>query len=42
MSLQRSNPLFDPEETARVAKTIYYKGNLAIHLRDELAGIYRD
>lgn len=42
MSLQQSNPLFVPEETARVAKAIYRKGNLAIHLRDELAGIYRD
>ncbi len=42
MSLQQSNPMFVPEETARVAKAIYRKGNLAIHLRDELAGIYRD
>lgn len=42
MSLQPSNPLFVPEETTRVAKAIYYKGNLAIHLRDELAGVYRD
>ncbi len=42
MSLQSSNPLSVPEETARVAKAIYRKGNLAIHLRDELAGIYRD
>ncbi len=42
MSLQPSNPLFVPEETARVAKAIYRRGNLAIHLRDELAGVYRD
>ena len=42
MSLQPSNPLFVPEETARVAKAIYRKGNLALHLRDELTGIYRD
>ncbi len=42
MSLQQSNPMVVPEETARVAKAIYRKGNLAIHLRDELAGIYRD
>ena len=42
MSLQQSNPLFVPEETVRVAKAVHRKGNLAIHLRDELAGIYRD
>lgn len=42
MSLQPSNPLFVPEETAHVAKAIYQKGNLAIHLRDELGGVYRD
>ncbi len=42
MSLQQSKPMFVSEETARVAKAIYQKGNLAIHLRDELAGIYRD
>ena len=42
MSLQYSNPLFVPEQTTRVAKAIYRKGNLALHLRDELAGIYRD
>ncbi len=42
MSLQQSNPLFVPEETARVAKAVHRKGNLAIHLRDELAGIYCD
>lgn len=42
MSLQQSNPMFVPEETARIAKAIYRKGNLAIHLRDELAGIYSD
>lgn len=41
MSLQSSNPLFVPEETARVVKAIYRKGGLAIHLRDELIGIYR-
>ncbi len=42
MSLQQSNPMFVPEETARVAQAIYRKGNLAIHLRDELTGIYSD
>lgn len=33
MSLQQSNPTVVPKETARVAKAIYRKGNLAIHLR---------
>ncbi len=42
MSLQPSNPLFVPEETVRVAKAIYRRGNLAMNLRDELAGIYHD
>ena len=42
MSLQPSDPLFVPKETARVARAIYRRGNLAMHLRDELAGIYHD
>lgn len=31
-----------PEETARVAKAAFPKGNLAIFLRDELEGLYND
>jgi transposase len=31
-----------PEETRRVAQAAYPKGSLAMRLRDELAGLYRD
>ena len=31
-----------PAETMRVARAAYPKGSLAMRLRDELGGIYRD
>jgi transposase len=31
-----------PEETARVARTAYPKGNLYLQIRDELGTIYED
>lgn len=34
--------MFVSKETARVARAIYRKGNQALHLHDELAGVYRD
>ncbi len=31
-----------PEETARVARAVYPRGNLVMHLRDVLGGLYQD
>lgn len=31
-----------PEETARIARAVYPQGNLVMHLRDELGGLYHD
>lgn len=31
-----------PEETARVAQAVYPRGNLVMHLRDVLGGLYQD
>jgi len=42
MSLKPSDARYIPEETARVAKAAFPKGNLAIFLRDELEGLYSD
>lgn len=42
MSLQNQDPNYVPEETVRVAKAAFPKGNLAIQLRDELQVIYTD
>ena len=42
MSLQKSDPRIVPAETARIAKTVFPKGNLAIYLRDELDLVYSD
>ena len=42
MSLKPTNPRDIPEETVRVAKAAFPKGNLAIFLRDELEGLYND
>jgi transposase len=43
VSLRENNPRFVPEEkTARVAKSAFPKGSLAIYLRDHLNGIYTD
>ena len=42
MSLKPSDARTVPEETARVAKAAFPKGNLALFLRDELEGLYSD
>ncbi len=42
MSLQPTDPRYVPEETVRIAKAVFPKGNLAMSLRTELAGIYTD
>ena len=42
MSLKPTDARYVPEETARVAKAAFPKGNLAIFLRDELEGLYSD
>ena len=42
MSLPKTDPRDVPEETARIAKAAFPKGNLAMHLRTELRGIYQD
>ena len=42
MSLPKTDPREVPEETARIAKAAFPKGNLAMHLRTELMGIYKD
>jgi transposase len=31
-----------PEETARVARAVYPRGNLVMHLREVLGGLYQD
>lgn len=31
-----------PEETARIARTLFPKGNVSMWLRDELGAIYND
>jgi transposase len=31
-----------PEETARIARAAYPKGNVYMHMRDELGTIYED
>lgn len=42
MSLQSTDPQYVPEETVRVARAAFPKGNLAMSLRTELEGIYTD
>jgi transposase len=42
MSLQPTDPRHVPEETVRIARTAFPKGNLAMSLRTELEGIYTD
>ncbi|QBD77289.1 IS1182 family transposase [Ktedonosporobacter rubrisoli] len=37
---QPINPV--PEETVRIARAVYPKGNVSIHMRDELGTIYED
>ena len=40
MKPQEINPV--PEETARVARAANPKGNVYMHMRDELGSIYQD
>lgn len=42
MSMYPQEPGPIPAETARVAPAAYPKGRLAMRLRDELGGVYRD
>src|SRR5712692_9377608 len=42
MTLQPQNELSIPEETARVARAAYPKGNIYIKMRDVLGTIYQD
>lgn len=42
MSLQPTDPRYVPEETVRIARAAFPKGNLAMSLRTELEGIYTD
>lgn len=42
MLMYPQEPTAIPAETARVARAAYPKGTLAMRLRDELGGIYRD
>jgi len=42
MTLQFTSTQYVPEETARVARTIYPKGNLAMAIRDQLYCVYDD
>ncbi len=42
MSLQVCSTLEVPDETARVARSIFPEGNLAMAIRDRLACIYND
>ncbi len=37
---ERINPV--PEETARIAHAAYPKGNVCMHMRDELGTMYHD
>ncbi len=42
MTLQPQNTFSIPEETARVARAAYPKGNIYIKMRDVLGTIYQD
>ena len=42
MSLQPQGISLVPEETARVARAAYPKGNVYMHMRDELGTMYED
>src|SRR5436190_24225824 len=42
MTLQSQNEFAIPEETARVARSAYPKGNLYMKMRDALGTIYQD
>lgn len=42
MTLHSQNELAIPEETARVARSAYPKGNLYMKMRDALGTIYQD
>ena len=42
MTLQLQNEFSVPEETARVARAAYPKGNLSMKMRDALGTLYQD
>ncbi len=42
MTLHSQNEFSIPEETARVARAVYPKGNLYMIMRDTLGTIYQD
>jgi hypothetical protein len=42
MTLHAQHEFSIPEETARVARAAYPKGNLYMHMRDALGTIYQD
>ncbi|HET8844259.1 MAG TPA: hypothetical protein VFN35_22520 [Ktedonobacteraceae bacterium] len=42
MTLHPQQEFAIPEETARVARAVYPKGNLSIKMRDALGTIYQD
>jgi transposase len=42
MSMYPQEPSAIPAETARIARAAYPKGTLAMRLRDEMGGLYRD
>ena len=42
MSLQPQNSYPIPEETGRIARAAFPKGNLYMRMRDELGEVYQD